>query len=133
MANLDRVQRYATRLVAGLDGISYEGRLQALELYPVSYRRLRGDLIYLWKVLRGDLGPELRALFPLRACNRTRGHRLTLRKLESTGLPLVYRLSRRATYLWNSLPSEVVEKQNEARFKRRLDEHLVRRWQLADH
>ncbi|VDP92389.1 unnamed protein product [Echinostoma caproni] len=131
MANLERVQRYATRLIARLHGIRYEGRLQALELYPVDYRRLRGDLIYLWKILSGDLGPELRAMFPLRDCNRTRGHRLTLRKLESRGLPLVYRLSRMATSLWSSLPSEVEEEQNEARFKRRLDEHLVRRWQLA--
>ncbi|VDP95506.1 unnamed protein product [Echinostoma caproni] len=112
-------------------GISYEGQLQAPKLYLVSYSRLRGDLINLWKILRGDLGRELRAMFPLRESNRTRSHRLTLRKLESSGLPLVYQLSPSAASLWNSLPSEVVEEQNEVRFKRRLDEHLVRRSQRS--
>ncbi|VDP87852.1 unnamed protein product [Echinostoma caproni] len=34
MANLERVKRYATSLVAELRGISYEGRLYATELYP---------------------------------------------------------------------------------------------------
>ncbi|VDP93856.1 unnamed protein product [Echinostoma caproni] len=56
---LERVQRAATRLVVGLRRTSYEGRLQATGLFSIAYRRLRGDLICLRKILRGDMGPEL--------------------------------------------------------------------------
>ncbi|VDP66528.1 unnamed protein product [Echinostoma caproni] len=59
LAKLKRVQRAATRLVVGLRGTSYEGRLQATDLFPIAYRRLKGDLICLRKILRGDKGPEL--------------------------------------------------------------------------
>ena len=128
LGKLERIQRTATRLVDGFRGVSYEDRLRALHLFPESYRRARGDLIFLRKILRGDMGPELQAEFPLREENRTRGHRLTLKKLSSTGLPLVYRLSRRATNLWNALPADVVDETNDARFKQRLDKHLEHLW-----
>ncbi|VDP88109.1 unnamed protein product [Echinostoma caproni] len=49
----------ATRLVVGLRETSYEGRLQATGLFPIAYRRLKGDLICLRKILRGDMGPEM--------------------------------------------------------------------------
>ncbi|VDP93730.1 unnamed protein product [Echinostoma caproni] len=62
MTNMERVQRHTTRIVARIRGISCEGRLQALELFPVSYTRPVGDLICLWKILRDDLEPELRAV-----------------------------------------------------------------------
>ncbi|VDP36398.1 unnamed protein product, partial [Echinostoma caproni] len=60
---LERVQLAATRLVVGLRGTSYEGRLQATGLFPIVYRCLMGDLICLRKILRGDMGPELQQYF----------------------------------------------------------------------
>ncbi|VDP76293.1 unnamed protein product [Echinostoma caproni] len=59
LAKLERVQRTATKLVVGLRGTSYERRLQATGLCPVAYRRLRGKLICLRKILRDDIDPEL--------------------------------------------------------------------------
>ncbi|VDP76360.1 unnamed protein product [Echinostoma caproni] len=51
LAKLERVQRAATRLVVGLRGTSYVCRLQATGLFPIAYRRLRGDIICLRKIL----------------------------------------------------------------------------------
>ncbi|VDP90288.1 unnamed protein product [Echinostoma caproni] len=90
LAKLERVQRAATRLVVGQRGTSYEGRLQATGLFPVAYRRVRGDFICLRKILKGDMGPEFQQYFPLWIKHRPLGHCLTSRKLQSVGLPLVY-------------------------------------------
>lgn len=129
MDMLERVQRSATRLVHGMRHENYSDRLRELHLFPESYRRLRGDLIYIRKILRGELGPELQALLPLRNDDRTRGHSMTLKKLPSGTLPAVYRLSRRVTNAWNSLPAAVVEETDFRRFKRGMDAHLRWMWQ----
>lgn len=77
------------------------------------------------------MGSELRAMFPWRGCSRTRGQRLTLRKMGSVGLPLDYRLFRFATTPWNFPPSIVVEEVSGTSFRWCLGEHVDSRRQLA--
>ena len=124
LETLERVQRAATRLVDGMSGLDYEDRLKALNLFPQSYRRVRGDLIMLRKIFRGDYGPELQQFFPLRNDSTRRGHYLTMQKKPSWILPARFRLSHRAVNLWNSLPASVVEEEKDENFKYQLDEHL---------
>ncbi|GAA55875.1 hypothetical protein CLF_109235 [Clonorchis sinensis] len=42
---IERVRRAATKMVAGLNSIDYEKRLVVLDLFPLEYRCLRGNLI----------------------------------------------------------------------------------------
>ena len=50
---LEKVQRRATKLVTSLRDMSYQQRLQALDLPSLVYRRYRGDMIEVYKFIHG--------------------------------------------------------------------------------
>ncbi|KER29476.1 hypothetical protein T265_03943 [Opisthorchis viverrini] len=63
---IERAQRAATRMVAGLKSVDDETRLAMLDLFPLEYRRLRGDLILTYardSVVLGGPATPFRALF----------------------------------------------------------------------
>ncbi|KAL8561621.1 hypothetical protein ACOMHN_001353 [Nucella lapillus] len=121
-SDIEDVQRRATRLLGSLKNKPYPERLRALKLPTLEHRRLRGDMVEVFKYLHGCyevLQPEL----TLASGRAPRGHSLKLQKDR-------YRLDLRGNYFahrvvatWNSLPEEVVTAPSTNAFKSRLDHH----------
>ena len=59
----EKVQHRATRMVPGLKRLPYEDRLRRLDIYSLTARRLRGDLIETYKLLHGYTNVDYRIFF----------------------------------------------------------------------
>ena len=60
---LEKVQHRVTRMVPGLKRLPYEDRLRRLDIYSLTARRLRGDLIETYKLLHGYTNVDYRIFF----------------------------------------------------------------------
>ena len=110
-----------TRLIPGMSGLSYEERLDRLGLYSLEFRRLRGDLIETYKILKELDKLDAGRLFPMLGESRTRGHSLRIRGDSFRTEMRKTFFTQRVVSLWNSLPQKVVEASSLAIFKRELD------------
>ena len=122
---LENVQIRATKLVDGLGKLEYAERLKRLNFPTLAFRRLRGDIIEIYKHFhtydKSTLSPTFCArVYP------SRQHKFQLvqkkpkdgkRGLQSNSF--YYRCQK----IWNELPSDVVDAKNINTFKNALDAH----------
>ena len=118
---IEKVQRRATKLLPGLQDMSYRDRLLSLGLPTLEYRRLRADLIQTYKLISGLESVPYSKFFDLDTSGTTRGHPLKIRlqRTNTASYGSVYR--HRIVQHWNKLPRDVVEAPTLNCFKSRLN------------
>ena len=121
---LERVQRRATKMIPGMRSITYEERLKQLKLPSLALRRLRGELIETFKILKGFDDVRKEKFFNLNVTSVTRNNGLKLvGKRFNTNVSKNY-FTNKVINCWNSLPADVVAADSINSFKNRLDKHL---------
>ena len=123
---IENVQIRATKLVDGFGNLTYQERLEKLQLTTLVYRRLRRDATEMYKhfhrynkkVLPPSFIPKLRPSrqhqFQIQELNKKDGER----GIQSNFL--YHRIAR----TWNELLADVVQAENINTFKNRFDAHM---------
>ena len=120
---MERVQKRATKLISGLSEMGYEERLKILGLTTLETRRLRGDLIEVFKILKEYENIDQEMFFDMLQSN-LRGHSLKLTKKTVRLDVAKFSFSNRVVNEWNILDKEIISGCSLAGFKRKLDRHL---------
>jgi len=126
---LEKVQRRATRFICGGRDLSYTERLHVLNMPTLAYRRERGEMIEIFKLLNGKV-EQMDNLFTLdrRTSHNTRGHpyKLVIPRCNTNLRAKFFTV--RSLNRWNKLPVSVVCAPSLDSFKRNLDKH----WETRD-
>jgi ribonuclease P/MRP protein subunit RPP40 len=120
---IENVQRRATKLIPGFKDLEYEERLRRLNLPTLAYRRLRGDMIEMFKILQGIYDTSVTDGFVHLSTTDTRGNDLKIYKERARLNIRKFSFVNRSTDIWNSLPNSVIQAPSVISFERRLDKH----------
>ena len=121
---IEKVQRRATKMISECSDLSYEDRLKFTGLSTLEARRNRGDLIEVFKVLKGFSKVDYKHFFQLADNSKTRGNKYKLVKSRSRLDIRKHFFSQRVVSEWNSLPNSVVEADTINAFKNKYDSYI---------
>jgi ribonuclease P/MRP protein subunit RPP40 len=127
---LERVQKRATRMIEECKGKVYEERLKIVELTTLETRRVRADLVEVFKIMNGldNVQEELffeRYIARDSGASTTRGHSYKLYKRGFRLDVAKHNFGNRVVQEWNRLPEDIVRARNVDILKGKLDKYLV--------
>ena len=121
---LEKVQRRITKMIPRLRNKSYEDRLEELKLFSLTKRRLRGDLIEVFKIMKGFDNLDMNKYFEIDRSNQTRsnGYKIIGKRFQSHEAKFFF--FNRVVNVWNKLPYDTVNSISIDSFKNKLDRYL---------
>ena len=127
---VERVQRSATKRLPGMYDLHYNERLRKLKLPTLAYRRIRGDMIQVFKltvpIKKGAYDKTLPRLLDLKSdlgIREVSGHNKQLYTGNAHKDIKKYGFNFRVCKLWNSLPQHVIDSTSVKAFEIALDKH----------
>ena len=114
----EKVQSDATKMVYGFNDLTYEQRLRRLNITTLENRRLEGDLIEVFKIVKGFDSVDFRNFFHL-STTGLRG--LKIFKPSFKHDVRIYTFSDRIIDSWNRLPENIIDCESLDNFKNKLD------------
>ena len=129
--SLEKVQKKAIRNITGLKGKTYEEKLKELNILSLKDRRLKTDLIQVFKILnkKDDVDPSnwFQTYDENGRTTRLANCRQNLKKARCRLDIRKYFFSQRVIDDWNALPTDVKTQTTVNGFKKRLDAELKSR------
>ena len=92
---MEKVQKAATSTIPELRGSPYKERLEKLDLFTLSYLRLIGYLILVYRILRNVFGPNISSPFLVTRSVHLRGHSRRVEKPGTNKISVAHRFSPR--------------------------------------
>ena len=117
---LEAVQRRATCLVTGTKEWMYCDRLKHLKLPTLKHRRLRGDMIYTYKIITKHVYTDT-TILDLKQDSVTRGHKFKLEKPRVKTTVRQKFFANRVIEPWNKLTAHIIDAPTTNTFKNRFD------------
>ena len=119
IVKVESVQRRFTKRIPGLHHYSYSERLRLLGLVSLEMRRLRADLIEVFKIIHGVDKLRFGEFFQLCGTN-TRGHAFKLYPIKFRCNVRKHFFTNRVITVWNALSDVLVEASSIDEFKLKL-------------
>jgi ribonuclease P/MRP protein subunit RPP40 len=113
-------------MVMEVKTMDYLERLEELDLTTLETRRLKGDLIQIYKIFNGIDRVMLRK-YPrkvIKSITRSHNQQITREIFKNCSLRKNFLFNRNAT-TWNNLPKSVVSSISVNSFKANLDRHIM--------
>ena len=125
--DIEKIQRRATKLVENCKNMAYPDRLKYLKLPTLVYRRHRGDMIELYKILNNKYDPEAVPNINIKRSTNciTRGNSMKIQIERTKYDRRKYAFCVRSAGIWNSLPEDVIQATSINGFKNKLDDFWV--------
>ena len=121
---LEKIQRRLTKMIPRLRNKSYEERLKELNLFSLEKRRVRGDLIMLFKIFNGFANMNIQKYVSVDQSNVTRSNGFKIVGKRFVTNEAKHFFFNRIVNIWNGLPSNVVNSGTIETFKVRLDKYF---------
>ena len=125
---LEKVQRRFVKMISGLISTTYEDRLREIGLATLKARRVRADLLQVFKILKGidRVNPDywFTPESNTRPGTRSRSEYNVKVKFNNTEIGKNF-FSTRAAIAWNALPEDLKSTRKISSFKKKLDIYIM--------
>ena len=118
------MQRRATRLIYSLHDLPYYDNLERLKLTTLVTKRVRGDLIEVFKIIKGFEEVDSNIFFKITSSTNLRGYSIKLYKHHLRLDTRKYFFSQIIIDMWNKRDTDVIACRTVSSFKKHLDNYI---------